>query len=259
MTDTGALDPADLDRAAERLATARRIVILTGAGVSAESGIPTFRGADGLWKNHAAEDLATPLAFARNPELVWEWYDWRRGIIATKEPNEGHRALSELERLSPSFTLVTQNVDRLHQRAGSRELLELHGSIWDVRCTRCTWYAEDLRVPLPRTPSCVACGALARPGVVWFGESLSPDVLGAAFDVSLAADVFVVAGTSAVVQPAASLASEAKRRGAWLVEVNPAATPLSPLADALFRGPSGDVLPRLVARVRERRGVSGPD
>ncbi len=154
----------------EWLKQARSVAVLTGAGVSAESGVPTFRGNNGLWRQYRAEDLATPGAFARDPKLVWEWYDWRRGLIAQAQPNAGHRALVELEKRVPSFTLITQNVDGLHELAGSRNVLEVHGSIWKVRCTSCERERMDRRTPLPEIPPKCECGALLRPGVVWFGE-----------------------------------------------------------------------------------------
>ncbi len=149
------------------------MAVLTGAGISAESGIPTFRGAGGLWRKYRSENLATPEAFARDPELIWEWYDWRRSVIATAEPNAGHRALAELERRATHFTLVTQNVDGLHDRAGSRRLLKVHGDIWSLRCTACKREWQDLRPSLPELPPLCACGKMGRPGVVWFGEALS--------------------------------------------------------------------------------------
>src|SRR6516225_8863432 len=154
------------------LAEASRIGALTGAGVSAESGIPTFRGAGGLWRQRKAEELATPGGFARDPKLVWEWYDWRRGLIADAEPNAGHRALVELEARKIQFTLITQNVDGLHDRAGSRNILKLHGDIWTVRCSGCENERRDLRTPLPEIPPKCSCGGTERPGVVWFGEGL---------------------------------------------------------------------------------------
>jgi NAD-dependent deacetylase len=170
----GAVGHAGLVR--QWLDSAASVVALTGAGISAESGIPTFRGAGGLWRTYRAEDLATPEAFERDPKLVWEWCEWRRGVIAAAEPNAGHRALAKLARLKPRFNLVTQNVDGLHDRAGSQEILKLHGDIWTVRCTACGRERRDTRPQLPELPPRCACGALERPGVVWFGEPLPEEV-----------------------------------------------------------------------------------
>ena len=226
----------------------RSVVVLTGAGVSAESGIPTFRGPEGLWRSFRPTDLATPEAFRRDPALVWEWYDWRRQRIAACQPNPAHRVLAEMESVLPDFTLITQNVDGLHQAAGSRNVLELHGNIWRVRCTACGWSEEDRRVPLPEIPPHCRCGGLLRPAVVWFGEPLPSHILEAAWEAASRCQMMLVVGTSAVVQPAASLPIIAKRNGAYLIEVNPAETPITPLADEVLRGPAGEVLPRWWAR-----------
>jgi NAD-dependent deacetylase len=236
-----------MDRIRTLLKTARSVAALTGAGVSAESGIPTFRGNDGLWKQYRAEDLATPEAFERDPKLVWEWYDWRRCLIAKAKPNAGHFALAELERQVPSFTLITQNVDDLHDDAGSRNVLKVHGSIWMVRCTLCGEEHLDRTAPLPELPPRCECGALLRPGVIWFGESLPPDVWQQAERAAAAADLFLVIGTSAVVYPAAGLASIAKRAGAKVVEINIMDTPLSNWIDESLRGSSAELLPQLMA------------
>ena len=214
-----------LAQVSRRLALARRITVVTGAGVSAASGVPTFRGAGGLWRNRQAQQLATPEAFAENPGLVWEWYAWRRQVIAGCAPNAAHAAIARWgER--PGFTLVTQNVDGLHERAGTRNVIRYHGSIWTLKCwAGCgtpDW--EDLRVPLePMPPHCPACGALARPGVVWFGEAIPAEALRAA-DEAAACDLFLSVGTSSVVYPAAGLAAQARALGAFTVEINPEAT-----------------------------------
>jgi len=229
------------------LKEARSVAVLTGAGVSAESGVPTFRGAGGLWKQHRAESLATPEAFARDPKLVWEWYDWRRGTLANVQPNPGHFALVELEKRAPAFTLITQNVDGLHERAGARNVLRVHGSIWTVRCLNCGSEREDRRAPLPEIPPRCECGGMLRPGVVWFGEALPGDVWRKAEAAARAADLFLVIGTSAVVYPAAGLAQIAKAAGARVVEINVAATALSEEIDESLRGPSGELLPLLLA------------
>jgi NAD-dependent deacetylase len=228
------------------LAEAERVVVLTGAGISAESGVPTFRGAGGLWRQHRPEDLATPEAFARGPRLVWEWYDWRRARVAKAEPNPGHMALAQLERRVPDFTLITQNVDGLHQRAGSRRVLKLHGDIWTLHCLGCGLEETNHDVPLREIPPRCSCGGLFRPGVVWFGEALPADILRHAMEAAAHAQVFLVVGTSAVVQPAASLPLLAQQNGAKLVEVNLEETPLSAQADASFWGKAGELLPRLL-------------
>ena len=233
----------DIGPLVEILLQAKRVTASTGAGISAESGIPTFRGQEGLWKQYRAEELATPTAFAQNPELVWEFYDWRRGIIAQKKPNPGHQVLASWESIFPSFSLITQNIDGFHQKAGSTKILELHGNIWKVRCTEEGTVTENHEVPLKKIPPlCPDCGALLRPHVVWFGESLSSVVLNNAFQQSASCEVMFVVGTSAVVQPAASLPLAAAERGAKVVEVNPDPTPLTPYADFSFRGKSGEIL-----------------
>jgi NAD-dependent deacetylase len=228
------------------IARSERIVAFTGAGISAESGIPTFRGAGGLWKQFRPEDLATPEAFRRDPKLVWEWYDWRRQVVARAEPNAGHRALAELERRKPEFALITQNVDGLHDRAGSRRVLKLHGDIWTVRCTRCGRESEDPRPAMPSLPPECGCGGLLRPGVVWFGESLDGDVLNESGKLAKNAEVFLTIGTSAVVYPAAGLIGIARSGGAVVVEVNPEQTAFSDQVDYSLRGPSGEILPQLL-------------
>jgi NAD-dependent deacetylase len=228
------------------------VAVLTGAGISAESGVPTFRGPDGLWRSYRAEDLATPEAFRRDPELVWQWYAWRRSVIGGCRPNAAHQALTEMEQALDNFVLITQNVDGLHGLAGSRRVLELHGNIWRLRCTvHCgpAWENRgDLLPELP--PRCPACGALARPDVVWFGEALPGDVLGAALDAARRCKLMLVIGTSALVQPAASLPLLALENGAHLVEINPQPTPLSHLADEVLREPAAQALPRWGAAQR---------
>lgn len=230
----------------ERLAASKSPVALAGAGVSAESGVPTFRGPNGLWKTYRPEDLATPEAFERDPFLVWEWYNFRREKIASVAPNPAHYALARLEGLKSAFTLITQNVDGLHCLAGSRNILEIHGSIWALRCTACGNSSENRDVPIKILPRC-ACGGLLRPGVVWFGETLPEDIMNAAFEAADRADFMMVVGTSGVVQPAASLASVAKRAGAFTVEVNTAATPLSDIMDERVEGRAGEILPLLIS------------
>jgi NAD-dependent deacetylase len=241
------MDVEALLQARERIATARRVVVLTGAGVSAESGIPTFRGAGGLWRSFRAEDLATSEAFARDPRTVWEWYDWRRGLVAAAHPNAAHVALVELEHRCDSFTLVTQNVDGLHHAAGTRNLIELHGSLWTLRCSRCGAEHIDRTVPLPELPPRCVCGAWERPGVVWFGESLPVGALERATDLVRCADLLLLVGTSAVVWPAAGLGEVALAARIPVIEVNPEATPYSGRVLGL-RGPAAVLLPALLAR-----------
>lgn len=231
------------EKLAETLEKARRIVVLTGAGVSAESGVPTFRGPEGLWEKYRAEDLATPEAFRADPTLVWRWYDWRRTKISGLHPNAAHSALARWETLFADFTLITQNVDDLHGAAGSRNILELHGNIWKVRCTREGTISQNTEAPLPAIPPlCRECGALLRPHIVWFGESLDPDVITRAFRLSETCDLMLVVGTSAVVHPAASLPLAAASAGAEIVEVNPDPTPLSSHAHLSLRGAAAVIL-----------------
>jgi NAD-dependent deacetylase len=234
-----------MEQARNWLRAASSVVALTGAGISAESGIPTFRGPDGLWKNFKPEELATPQAFAKDPRLVWEWYDWRRSLIAKAEPNAGHRALTQLERDKSVFTLITQNVDGLHERAGGRKVLKLHGDIWRFQCSECGRNWPDRRAPLPKLPPHCGCGAIARPGVVWFGEPLG-EVWAEAEHAVRECQVLLVAGTSAVVYPAASLVPIAKSAGARVIEINPEETPLSAHVDISLRGPAGALLPQLI-------------
>ncbi|MBI4909452.1 MAG: NAD-dependent deacylase [Acidobacteria bacterium] len=237
----------NIEEARGRIAAAQRIVALTGSGISAESGIPTFRGPGGLWRNFRPEDLATPQAFRRDPQLVWEWYDWRRSLIAQANPNAGHIALAELEQRTPSFTLVTQNVDGLHARAGSVNVVRLHGDIWTLRCTRCERSWEDMRASLDPLPPICECGAMARPGVVWFGEPLPTREWNIAAQASHQSEVFLIIGTSAVVQPAASLAGVAQDAGAIVIEVNAAQTEISDWVDCHLEGNASEILPLLLA------------
>jgi NAD-dependent deacetylase len=231
--------------AAERLARAASVFVLTGAGMSSESGLPTFRGAGGLWKTHRVEDLASEAGFARDPILVWNWYNERRAAHRHAEPNAGHLALVTLEGRVPRFTLATQNVDSLHLRAGSANVLELHGHLREARCDRC-----GARVPLEGDvqPAAIGhgCGGRFRPDIVWFGESLPAAIWQAAADAAARADVVLVVGTSGVVEPAASLAARIPRRDAFVIEVNPEDTATTARADVALRGPAAIVLPRLL-------------
>ncbi|MET1125043.1 MAG: NAD-dependent protein deacetylase [Archaeoglobaceae archaeon] len=246
-----------LEEVANVIARAKYLTALTGAGVSAESGIPTFRDRDGLWNRYRPEELATPEAFARNPKLVWEWYKWRMELVFKAEPNPAHHAFAELERMGLLRCLITQNVDDLHERAGSRNVLHLHGRLRVVRCTGCSREFEVDEVPKDELPRC-ECGALLRPGVVWFGELLPKDVLERAFEEVSKSDVIIVAGTSAVVQPAASLPLIVKKRGGKIVEVNPSETPLSNVSDFSVRMKAGEALPRIVDIVRRALSSETP-
>ncbi len=230
----------------------RRCVVLTGAGISAESGVPTFRGDDGLWNKFRPEELATVDAFMANSKLVWEWYNWRRDVMDTVQPNAGHYALRDFAEYFENFTLITQNVDGLHTRAGSENVLELHGNINRNKCLDCNReYIESDEIKPDKIPSCTYCGGKIRPDVVWFGEMLDPQVIQKAISESEKADLFFSIGTSALVHPAASLPSGAKRTGAILIEVNPEITPLSHLADFRLQSTAGGVLPQIVRGLQE--------
>ena len=230
----------------EKLWRAKHIAVLTGAGISAESGVPTFRGEGGLWKQFRAVDLATPEAFSRDPKLVWEFYNWRRELIAPLSPNPGHFVLAEIERRVPRFTLITQNIDGLHLEAGSRNIIELHGNLWKVRCTGCETVREDMRIPLPELPACESCSSLLRPHVVWFGEMLDSLVMDSAYEAIADCDLMMVIGTSGTVQPAASMGVQAKRNGAAVAEINLEPTLYSDVYNISICGKSGDILPQLL-------------
>jgi NAD-dependent deacetylase len=244
------LDNDALDRAARLLRPAKKVAVLTGAGISAESGLATFRGAGGLWEGHRVEDVATPRAFQREPELVWRFYHLRRANLATVQPNPGHHALVELEkRLDGNFTLVTQNVDGLHQAAGSRNVLEIHGAIRRVRCSGCGIVSDRGVEALPELPRCDQCNELLRPDVVWFEEALPEAIWKRAVDAVQTCDCFLVIGTSAIVYPAAGLIDVAKMEGADVIEVNLQPSAASGRVDVLLLGPSGTTLPELIKRI----------
>jgi NAD-dependent deacetylase len=230
----------------QALKVADRVAVLTGAGVSAESGVPTFRGDDGLWQTYRATDLATPEAFARDPELVWKFYSWRRQLISKVTYNPAHKALVELEQRVDSFTLISQNVDGLHLLAGSQNLLEIHGNLWKVRCIRCQKIILNRSPDMGLLPKCEDCGGLLRPHVVWFGEALDPDILHRAVEACRTSQVMLVIGTSSQVQPAASLALEAKSAGAIVAEINVERTPHSHIMDYSLLGKAGEIVPKLV-------------
>lgn len=242
-----------IDKAIEKLIDTKYLLVITGAGISAESGIPTFRGNDGLWQNYRAEDLATPWAFERNPEVVWRWYDWRRGIIGRAELNPGHLAIKQLEGLYDDFFLITQNVDGLHGRTGTKNMVEIHGNLWRSRCTKDGRTSMLMDVPLKSIPPTCECGNILRPDVVWFGESIPSDWLQKSYDVIDMCDTLIVAGTSGVVYPVASFPQSVKERGGCVIEINIEPTPISSIADISLFGKSGDLLPMLVKGIRERR------
>ncbi|MER7441672.1 SIR2 family NAD-dependent protein deacylase [Micromonospora avicenniae] len=253
------MDSALPREAAQLLGDARRVVVFTGAGISAESGVPTFRDdLTGLWARFDAQRLATAEAFHDDPGLVWGWYEWRRARVARAEPNPGHRAISIIQTRSPESTVVTQNVDDLHERAGSRDVIHLHGSLFAPRCVAAAHPAPLEHVPQSRNappdegrriapPRCANCAALVRPGVVWFGEALPEAALAAAVEAAAACDVLLTVGTSGVVYPAAEIPGIAARAGAAVIQVNPEPTPLDRIAAINLRGTAAHVLPALVA------------
>ncbi|GAC1401773.1 MAG: NAD-dependent protein deacetylase [Candidatus Velthaea sp.] len=228
-----------------RLANARSIFVLTGSGISSESGLPTFRGIGGLWRTHRVEDLASPRGFERDPRLVWTWYNERRAVHRAAEPSAAHTALAELESIASDFTLATQNVDSLHLRAGSKNVLELHGQLREIRCTGCV-ARRAFEEPMPLEEIDHVCGGRWRPDIVWFGEPLPQSAWQRATAAAERADVMLVIGTSAMVNPAASLATR-HARGAYVVEINPEATVISERVDESIRAKASDVLPDLIA------------
>jgi len=244
-------DPIAL--AASLLAVADRIVVLTGAGISAESGLPTFRGSDGVWKSLRPEVLARVDGFTRDPATSWAWYQHRRRAYAGAQPNDGHRALAELARRRPGLTLVTQNVDRLHQRAGSTDVIELHGNAVENHCFRCGEPAGHVALETDDLVPCRVCGGWLRPSVVWFGEMLPVEALDRATQAARRCSVFMSVGTSAQVYPAAQLPVLAHHSGASVIEINPEPTPISHLARLVFRDPAGSVLPAIVAAMAGAR------
>ncbi len=242
-----------LTKAARALTSAKHAIAFTGAGISAESGIPTFRGSgeDSLWSRFKPEELATPEAFERNPRRVWEWYVWRMNLIRKAKPNPGHEALAKLEALNVIKAVVTQNVDGLHQRAGSRRVIELHGSIWRVKCSNpaCTFRASISEPPKEIPPKCPSCGHYLRPDVVWFGEPLPQDAWGEAVRLAEVSDAILVVGTSGVVYPAAYIPLIVKERGGTVIEVNVAESSITRYANIFLKGRAGEVLPKLAEAV----------
>ncbi len=239
---------AEIAAAKRAIQQARRVSVLTGAGISAESGVPTFRSAGGLWRGFRPEQLATADGFFSDPKAVWEWYDWRRSLIAATKPNAAHLALTQLQdRLGKGLALITQNVDGLHERAMTRNVLRLHGSIWRIRCIDCQVESQDNRPTIPDLPPrCPHCGGLMRPAVVWFGENLPGAVWKQAEAAATQAEVFLVVGTSAVVYPAASLIPLASRSRAIVIEINIEETAASHDVQIALRGPAAEFLPHLI-------------
>lgn len=243
------IEPSDLTL--RMLRESKSVVVLTGAGISAESGIETFRGKDGVWSRFNVDDLATPEAFERDPKFVWEWFDSRRELLTKLKPNPAHHTVAEMENYYEEFHLITQNIDGLHQRAGSKDVVELHGSIWRVKCLKEGRSFENYEAPFKELPPRCECGSILRPDVVFFREPLPFLELTKAFDVSGKCEVMIVIGTSAVVQPAASLPLIAKENGAYLIEVNLEESQNSPIMDECFFGKAGEILPELWRMVKE--------
>lgn len=236
------------------LPSTKSICVLTGAGISAESGVPTFRGTDGLWSKFKPEELANFQAFMKNPELVWEWYTYRKKIMKDVLPNPAHRALVEMERLIDDFTLVTQNVDNLHRLAGNKRVLELHGNIERSYCIKCRKEAFDVMLEEKgKVPRCESCGGLIRPDVVWFGEMLPQETFREAVDAASRCDIFLCIGTSGIVYPAASLPHVARDQGSYVVEINPEYTDLSPIVSETIIGKAGTVVPALLTELQHSR------
>jgi NAD-dependent deacetylase len=234
------------------LRSAGRVTVFTGAGMSAESGVPTFRGVDGIWKKFKPEELANFDAFMKNPDLVWEWYKHRKQIITDIKPNAGHYALADMETLYRAFSIITQNIDNLHRRAGNKSIFELHGNIERNYCVGCGKYFENREImAAEHAPRCPACGGLIRPDVVWFGEMLPADEWNGGVEASEHCDLFFSIGTSAVVYPAASLPQIAKKSGAYVVEINIEQTDFSAWADEVIIGKAGEVLPVILKTAKE--------
>jgi NAD-dependent deacetylase len=247
---------AALGSLAAALVDSRHVMVLTGSGASAECGVPTFREAQtGLWKRFDPHELATPAAFERDPALVWRWYRWRRELVTRAEPNNGHRALAELASRVPRLTLVTQNVDGLHQRAGSESVVELHGNLFANRCVVEDCDVHDI-AEQAAVPRCRGCGGPVRPGVVWFGETIPDAALTAAASAAADCDLFLSVGTSSLVWPAAGFAGAVRRRGIAVAEINPDDTPLSDDCDFRLCGKAGSILPELVNSLPARIGQS---
>ncbi len=234
----------NLRSAAQKIEGSNYLIALSGAGISKESNVPTFRGADGLWNKYNAMELATPDAFQKNPELVWEWYSWRQNLIKSCDPNPAHYTIAKWERTGLLKSLITQNVDGLHRRAGSKHIFEIHGNLWALKCTACS-YGGYIDVPAIGIPRCPSCNNILRPDVVWFGESLNPTMMTQVYTELQKADVCIVIGTSALVHPAASFPITVKQNGGIVIEVNIETTPLTSIADYHVEGKAGEMLPYL--------------
>lgn len=241
-------DDASFRQAADIIKQSKHLIALTGAGISKESNVPTFRGADGLWKQYDAMHLATPSAFRANPQLVWEWYSWRQGLISKCSPNPAHETLARWEEKGLLKRIITQNVDGLHRRAGSASLCEVHGNLWALKCISCG-YTGRLPSPAVGVPICPSCGDHLRPDVVWFGENLDRAIMLDVYSELERADVCIVVGTSALVQPAASFPLLVQEHGGVVIEVNIEKTPLTPIAAIHLSGKAGEILPRLDALI----------
>ena len=236
----------EIAKAYELISKSNEIVVLTGAGISAESGIPTYRGEEGVWRNYDPQELATPEAFSRNPKLVWEWYDSRRAIMKKAKPNPGHFAITTLEKEKKDFTLITQNVDGLHFAAGTRNVIELHGSLWEVKCTECDKVKKDYQVPIAELPpTCATCNSIVRPNTVWFGEIIPMERIDRCLFAIEQCDLLLIVGTSGVVEPAASMGLIAKKSEKPVVEINIERTPGTGLYDVSVMGKSAEILPLL--------------
>ncbi|KAF0151237.1 MAG: NAD-dependent deacetylase [Ignavibacteria bacterium] len=239
------------DQFRKKLSSAKKLVFFTGAGISAESGIATFRGADGIWNKMRPEELASFSAFMKNPNLIWEWYQHRREIIHKVEPNAGHKAIAELEKYY-DVIVVTQNVDNLHKRAGSTKIFELHGNIERNFCIACHTFVSEKQFEGNEVPQCEKCGGMIRPDVVWFGENLPQDQFSGGETAAEWSDICFVVGTSAVVYPAAYIPQSAKRAGSYLVEINIEPTELSRFVDYSIIGKAGDVLPKILKLISQK-------
>lgn len=242
-----------VEAAAKILLRSKYTIALTGSGISAESGIPTFRGKDGLWSKYKPEELATPYAFARNPKLVWEWYSWRMKLIKEAKPNPAHITLAKLQNMRIIKTLITQNIDDLHERAGSRDIIKLHGDIFTVRCINCIFTQKLTNPPIEIPPKCPRCGAYLRPDVVWFGESLSPEIINKAFIEAEKADAILVIGTSGVVMPAGLIPKVVKDNGGKVIEINIEETVITSYADLFLKSKAGEILPKIFEKIMEIR------
>ncbi len=241
-----------IDEAANIIKNAKRIVVFSGAGISAESGIPTFRGVGGIWKKYRAEELASYNAFKKNPELVWRFYDYRRQIIAKAEPNNAHILLSKMENMFDSLHVITQNIDGLHKKAGSKNILELHGNIWRVRCEKEEKVFDFMQNPVdPLPPKCPFCGDILRPDVVWFGESLNSDILNKSFKIAEKAEIAIVIGTSSIVYPAAHIPLLTKKKGGKILEINIEKTPLTDISDIFIKGKASMIIQKIFYKIAD--------